>query len=287
MDYKDRNGNIVFNNTMQDKILKNLYSSYFGKILLKALTLPNFSKAVGVVLNSKPSSILVDPFIKLNKVDMNDFEKKNYSSFNDFFTRKVKTNMRPIEMNNKSLISPCDGHLTALKITKNLNFVVKNAAYSVNSLLKDKKLASAYIDGHCLIFRLSMEDYHRYCYIDNLKKSNNRKIAGILHTVNPLVSNFCDVYKENSREYCLMETENFGNIVQVEVGALLVGKINNFHKKGEFTKGSDKGMFELGGSTIVLLIEKDKVLIDNDILVNTEDGIETLVKLGEKIGVSL
>lgn len=287
MDYRDRDGNVVFNNTLQDKVLKSLYSSYFGKALLKVLTLPKVSKAIGSVLNSRASIVLVNPFIKLNKVDMNDFENKEYISFNDFFTRKVRIDMRPIDFDNKSLISPCDGHLTAFKISENLNFIVKNATYNVHLLLKDKKLADSYKDGYCLIFRLSMEDYHRYCYIDNLKKSKNRKIQGILHTVNPLVSNFCDVYKENSREYCLMETENFGKVVQVEVGALLVGKINNFHNNGEYKKGQEKGMFEFGGSTIVLLFENNKINIDKDVLHNTEDGIETLVKLGEKIGISL
>jgi len=287
MDYKDRDGNVVFNNTLQDKFLKKLYTTYLGNIFLKIITLPKVSSFAGVILNSKPSCLLVEPFIKINKVDMNDYPKVKYSSFNNFFTRNIAGEKRLIDLKKDSLISPCDGHVLALKISENSNFIIKSANYSVYSLLKDKKLADQYSDGYCLIFRLSVEDFHRYCYIDDLKKTKNRKIDGLLHTVNPLINGYRDIYKENSREYSLLDTANFGKVVQIEVGALLVGKITNHHEKGEFKKGDEKGLFEFGGSTIVLLFKKDKVKIDKDILINTGEYIETLVKMGEKIGVSI
>jgi len=64
----------------------------------------------------------------------------------------------------------------------------------------------------------------------------------------------------------------------------MIGRIKNHHEKYRFTKGEEKGMFLFGGSTIVLLVEKDKVVIDKDIIKNTVSGYETIVKIGQKIG---
>lgn len=72
----------------------------------------------------------------------------------------------------------------------------------------------------------------------------------------------------------------------MEVGALLVGRIVNYHEKKEVKRGEEKGRFEFGGSTVILCLEKDKAVIDGDILSNSAAGIETVVKMGEKIGVT-
>ena len=151
-------------------------------------------------------------------------------------------------------------------------------------LVKNKKLASKYKNGYCLIFRLCVDDYHRYCYIDNGNKTSNKFINGVLYTVRPVVLGNYNIYKENSREYTILKTENFGDVVHIEVGATIVGRIKNHHEEYTFKKGEEKGMFEFGGSTIVLLIEKNRVTIDKEILDNTKQGYETVVKYGEKIG---
>ncbi len=82
----------------------------------------------------------------------------------------------------------------------------------------------------------------------------------------------------------MLHTENFGDIVQIEVGAMLVGRICNRHGEYNFHRGEEKGKFEFGGSTIVILIEKDRITLDSDILENSAHGIETVVKYGSKIG---
>ena len=75
-------------------------------------------------------------------------------------------------------------------------------------------------------------------------------------------------------------------MAQVEVGAMLVGRIVNYHGERAVKRGEEKGMFEFGGSTIVMLFEKDRIEIDSDILRNSANGDETIVKYGEKIGKS-
>ena len=119
--------------------------------------------------------------------------------------------------------------------------------------------------------------------MDNGRLIKSRKINGILHTVGPIAFKRYKVFKENQREYSLLDTENFGEVIQMEVGALMVGKIVN-HDIKTFVRGQEKGYFLFGGSTVVLLLKKDVVEIDSDIVLNSKLGIETKVKLGEVIG---
>ena len=108
---------------------------------------------------------------------------------------------------------------------------------------------------------------------------------GVYHTVNPVANDMIPVYRENHREYTMIRSRNFGDVIQMEVGALMVGRITNHHGAAKVTRGQEKGYFEFGGSTIVLLFEKDRVVIDDDIIKNTKNGFETRVLMGDKIGV--
>ena len=154
----------------------------------------------------------------------------------------------------------------------------------MSSLLQNEELARRYCGGICAIFRLTVSDYHRYCYFDGGTKGENVFIPGKLHTVNPISTELYPIYKTNSREYTVLHTENFGDVVQMEVGALLVGRIVNYHQEHRFCRGEEKGRFEFGGSTIVLLFEKNTVRFPEEIFEFSAKGYEKKVKMGEKIG---
>ena len=113
----DRSGNDRQQDETQDKILKFLYKSTLGRILLKPLVQPWISNAAGVLLNSSLSRIL---------------------------------------------IAPCDGKLSVYSVTKEATFQIKNTTYTLQSLLRSNKLAKAYEDGVLLLFRLTVDDYHRF-----------------------------------------------------------------------------------------------------------------------------
>ncbi len=262
-----------------------LYRNRIGRFFLKIITLPTISKIAGWFMDKKISAFAIKRFVKKNNIDIDEYEERKYTSYNDFFTRKIKSECRKFDMNKNSLISPCDSKLTVYSIDDKSIFKIKNSYYRVEDLLKDKSLAKKYKDGYCLIFRLCIDDYHRYCYIDDGSKNENKFIKGVLYTVRPIALENYNIYKENSREYTTLKTKNFGDVIHIEVGATIVGRIKNHHEKYSFSKGEEKGMFEFGGSTIVLLIEKDKVTIDKEILDNTSQGYETVVKIGEKIGI--
>ncbi|MBO5164897.1 MAG: phosphatidylserine decarboxylase [Ruminococcus sp.] len=280
---KDRNGRIIPENSGQGKVLRVLYGTIFGRLLLKVLTLPLISELAGKFMDSTLSIPLIKPFIRRNRIDMRQYREQNYRSFNEFFTRKIKPSARPIPSGANELISPCDSKLTVYPVSEKSLFEIKGSLYSIADLLNDHNLARHYSGGLCMIFRLCVDDYHRYCFIDGGVKSESVFIKGELHTVNPIALGRYNIYKRNSREYTVLHTENFGDVVHVEVGAMLVGKICN-RKLRRFRKGDEKGMFRYGGSTVVLLFEKDRVTVDNDILENSRNGIETTVKYGEKIG---
>ena len=268
----------------QDKSLKFLYKNSFGRIILKVITLPFVSSLVGAYMNSGLSKGRIDKFIMTNGINMEDYEKAEFKSFNDFFTRKIKAEKRPFPKEKSVLFSPCDGKLSAYKISKDTVLPVKGSSYTISQLLDNPDLAKEYEGGSCLVFRLAVDDYHRYCYIDDGTKTDNVKIKGKLHTVQPIALNMMPVFVQNSREYTVLHTENFGDVVQVEVGALCVGKIKNHHGSGKITAGQEKGMFLFGGSTIILLIHKDKAEIQQEFFKNTENSLETIVKMGEPIG---
>lgn len=281
---KDRQGNILERKGGQDKLLSYLYGSISGQLLLKGLTVPELSKAAGAFLDSGLSLGLISRFIKSADISLWEYEPGFYDSFNAFFTRKIKSGMRPVDMTENAFVSPCDSKLTVYKIDEQSRFIIKNGVYTVASLLKNRALAERYSGGLCMIFRLEVDDYHRYIYIDNGIKSRNVHINGKYHTVNPAALDKVNVYSENTREYTLLRTGNFGDVVQAEIGAMLVGRIKNHHERVRFSKGEEKGMFEFGGSTIVLLTLPGAVEIDGDILQNTAEGFETVVKMGERIG---
>ena len=282
---KDRNGSIIASDGSQSKALKFLYDSIAGNIALKGLTGPMVSNLAGAFCDSALSQGLIPKFIETANIDLTEYEAGYYRSFNDFFTRKVLPEARPIDMEPKHFVSPCDSKLTVYPIDEDSIFEIKGVSYHIEQFLKSEKLAEKYRGGQFCVFRLEVGDYHRYMYPDNGFKSRNRHIKGFYHTVNPIALEKTDIYRENTREYTILHTENFGRVIMAEVGAMLVGRIDNHHKdRHRFKRGDEKGMFKYGGSTVVLILERDVVKFDADILRNSQDGFETVVKMGERIG---
>lgn len=266
------------------KSVKFLYNNFIGNIFLFILTRRFVSKIAGWYLDSKLSRPMIKRYIKKNNINMDLFIEEKYKSFNDFFTRKIKAEKRPFSLDKSHFISPCDGKLSAYKISETNCFTIKGYTYTLEELLKNKELADKYTNGYCLVIRLSVEDYHRYFYIDNLEKEANVFIKGKLHTVQSYALEKRKVFSENCREYTIMHTENFGTVTQIEVGAMMVGRIVNNHQQGIFKKGEEKGKFEFGGSTIVLLVESNIVDFDEEFFTNTKNNEETYVLCGERIG---
>jgi phosphatidylserine decarboxylase len=261
-----------------------LYNTAPGRAVLRLFVKRSASKIFGLIMSSRTSRLFIRRFVRNNRINMDDYADKKYTSFNDFFTRRVKEGRRAFSKVLSDLPAPCDGKLTAYNIAANSTFQIKGSMYTLSSLLQDRALAGQFADGVCLIFRLTPDDYHRYAFVDDGEVAARKRIKGVLHTVRPIASKRYNVYAKNTREYVVMNTKRFGRVIQMEVGALFVGRISNHPLKDSFKRGEEKGMFEFGGSTIVMLFQKNAVAIDDVIYENTRLNRETVVKMGCKIG---
>lgn len=288
MTYITRDGTKIDGTTGQDHLLEVIYGHALTRMLLRPFLSPAVSDICGKFLSTRLSRRIIPSFVKKNHIDLGIYERQEFDSYNAFFTRKIKAEQRPINDQKNVLISPSDGKVTAYPITQKGRFWIKHTQYTAAQLLKDERLAERYMGGWIYVIRLTVDDYHRYCYVSDGHRSSGRRIEGVLHTVNPVANDCYPIYKMNTREYCLLKTRKLGTVLTMEVGALMVGKICNYVKQPcEVHRGEEKGRFEFGGSTIIVMTEPGKVMPDQDLRTNTREHAETLVKMGEHIGAQI
>lgn len=262
--------------------VKFLYGTAPGRLILKFIIWSRAEKLVVLFLRSPLSRCVIPRYIKKNNIPVSQEEARTYRTFSDFFVRERSAGFQDTAP--KHLVSPCDGLLSAFPVTEDSCFHIKGSVYRVEDLTGDTNLARNYRGGDCLIFRLCASDYHHYSYIDDGYQGKNNYIPGILHSVQPLACEKFPVYTLNRRCWCLMATENFGPVIQTEIGALVVGGISNFRENTRFRRGEEKGRFELSGSTIVLLFEKGRIRLAADLDSQVREGREVRVTQGMQIG---
>ncbi len=281
MIYDRQNKRYVKEHEYQGKMLRFLYGKAVGRILLATVVArPYFSKLVGYYKKSKFSKHEIQSFIEKYKIDTTEYNLKKMHSFNDFFIRKRKISCSNLKRGDLPAIA--DAKLLVYDVTDNLRLDVKQSSYTVEEILGDKKLAEEFQGGKCLIYRLTVDDYHRYHFPDKGVIKRKYKIKGELHTVRPIASKY-KVFSRNFREVTVMKTDVFGEVVQVEVGATLVGCIKNHNVGRVFRRLQEKGHFEYGGSTILLFM-KNNIVLDKDIVACSKRNVEVKVRIGEKIG---
>jgi phosphatidylserine decarboxylase precursor len=273
-----------------DTYLKWTYSSPIGMRLLELIVKKKlFSKIYGSFCDSKRSKNKIPSFVREFGIDMSIFEKKldQFESFNDFFTRKFTNEARPIDSLSSSVISPGDGRLLAYdNIDLNKLVQIKGYTYRLDKLIDDPNIISNFSEGTCLILRLAPTDYHRFHFTDNGICEEIKRIKGDYYSVNPIALKAVPkLFCKNKREWSIFHSDNFGDVLCIEVGATFVGSIiQTYAPEKRVKRGDEKGYFKFGGSTTILFFEKGKVKIDGDILDQTNKGYETSVVLGEKIG---
>lgn len=274
-----------------EKYLNWIYSTKLGSSFLELFIKKKlFSYIYGKYCDMGISKNKIKNFINDFNINIEEsiISSGNFKNFNDFFTRKLHSTARPIKMNSNILASPGDGRITAYE---NINLEkiikVKNFNYSLNNLIPDKIIAKKYNAGSMIILRLCPTDYHRFHFIDSGICENTLKVKGSYYSVNPIALNkIPTIFCENKREWSIFHSDNFGDILYIEVGATCVGSIVQTYIPNEkINKGDEKGYFKFGGSTVILFFEKDKIKIDEDILNQSKLGYECKVLMGEEIGV--
>lgn len=276
-----------------DKCIKWCYDSPIGKSFTELIIKRKlFSKFYGKYCDTTTSKKKIPTFINNFGIDMSIVykEESEFTSFNDFFIRKLNENSRPFDKDTSKLISPGDGRLFAYQNIDMDNLVqVKGLTYSLRELINNDKLAQKYDNGTCIVLRLCPTDYHRFHFIDNGIPSKSELIHGSYYSVNPTaLERIPKLYCQNKREWSLFKSENFGDIIHIEVGATCVGTIfQTYTPNSHVLKGSEKGYFKFGGSTTILFFKENTVEIDKDIIEQTNKGYECKVQFGETIGTKV
>lgn len=266
------------------------YSSPIGKSFLELFIKKKmFSKLYGSFCDSPLSKKKINAFIDEFNIDMSLCNKNidEFKNFNDFFARTLTPEARPIDYSENILISPGDGRLSAFEnIDLDKVVQIKGYTYSLKELIDDPRVAKEFEGGTCLILRLCPTDYHRFHFVDSGTCSESKKISGFYYSVNPIaLNNVSELFCKNKREWSIFNSDNFGEILHVEVGATCVGTIlQTYSPEKRVKKGEEKGYFKFGGSTTILFFKKDTIKIDSDIVEQTKLGFETKVNMGETIG---
>ena len=284
--YERESGQLKTEKVAGEKWLVWLYYNPIGEATLWTLAKRKLVSSIyGNMMDRTSSAKKIQPFIEGFGIDMSVAQKQEFSNFNDFFTRKLKADARPVDTISTVVISPADGKILAYADISNSWFIVKGYRFDVSSFLDNPDLAQKYHDGALLIIRLAPMDYHRFHFPVSGNSSPNKKIDGDYYSVNPFaLRQKAEIFCLNKREYSILSNPLFGDVVVAEVGATMVGSIVQTFNGSSVIKGEEKGYFKFGGSTVVLLFEKSKIHIDEDLLINTAKGYETTVKMGERIG---
>ena len=283
--YLDRDGRQVPIPVSNNGMIETMFSNPFTRMIMKLVSSKWYANAQRAVMSSFVSSFFITGFVRKNGISLKEYKKKKYTSFHDFFKREIKEGRRPYTVDETKLLSPCDCKASVYPISAESCFSIKGVPYTVGEVLADESLAFDYEGGYFFLLRLSLDDYHHYMYPVTGEKSEDVKIPGKLYTVHPLIHKYQAVYRENARQYCTV-TDQYGHRVLImQVGALGVGKIaNDCETAMPVEQGQEQGHFEFGGSTILVLVPKDSYRPSEDLLQNTQEGYETIVKMGEIIG---
>jgi phosphatidylserine decarboxylase len=240
----------------------------------------------------KPRSVhKVLPFIVEHDLDVDEFAKQamTYRTFNEFFYRKLKDSARPIDADPASAVLPADGrHLVFPDIDAADGFYVKGERFDLGELLGGELVARQFAGGAMVISRLAPADYHRFHFPCAGTPNRASEIKGPLFSVNPIALRRNIRYLvRNRRMITLLDTERFGTMVMVEVGATMVSGIRQTYVPAtKVKKGEEKGLFKFGGSCVITLFQRDRIAFDADLREQSAQYVETYAKMGERLGLA-
>jgi phosphatidylserine decarboxylase len=270
--------------------LKLLYHSSIGRLATRHLIGRKvFSKVFGYFMRQPLSRKRIRPFVERYKVDMLTVEKKieDFRNFNEFFSRKLKKDARPIAVDHRKIVFPCDGrHLLIEHFGKLPSFFVKGQRFNLKTLLQNDELFERFREGSAVISRLCPLDYHRFHFPSDAVIRKIYQVSGGYFSVNPIVTcSKISVLLENKRIVSILQSRDIDQFLMIEIGATCVGSITQTAEVGRlYFKGEEKGFFSFGGSTIMTIFQKNKIRFAEDLRQNSANGIEMFAFMGDDMG---
>eukprot|EP01119_Soliformovum_irregulare_P014974 TRINITY_DN4160_c0_g1_i1.p1 TRINITY_DN4160_c0_g1~~TRINITY_DN4160_c0_g1_i1.p1 ORF type:complete len:627 (+),score=184.66 TRINITY_DN4160_c0_g1_i1:166-1881(+) len=271
-----------------------MYATGGGRLAVENSRVRNILKHLtekqGKKFNAPASVKEIPHFVEYHHLDTNEMlnDLSEFKNFNEFFYRKLKPSARPLASPDPNVaVSPADCRMHVFPtIDQATQLWIKGKHFNLHNLIDDAQLEKYFDGGSMVICRLAPQDYHRYHSPVDGVVGDFRPHDGTYYTVNPLaIREHVDVYTENKRCRTFIDSPQFGSVLYISVGATMVGSIGYSVKKDDIVKRGDEfGWFAFGGSTILLFFAKNKIIFDEDLLVNSGKPIETLVAVGNSIG---
>ena len=252
---------------------------------------PFFSRLFGWYMKRPASAGKIRPFVEKYGLDPREFSQQldAYDSFNAFFCRELRPGARPVDPAADSVVFPADGrHLGFQELGTEQRVFVKGQSWDLDALLGgNAELVRRFAGGSLVLSRLCPVDYHHFHFPVGGRVEEINWLDQRLYSVSPIALRQRLAYLwENKRCLTRIRTAAIGEVCFIEVGATNVGTIR--HRPvldgGIVEKGSPKGWFEFGGSSVITLFEPGAVRLSDDLLTCTNNGIELYARCGDKMG---
>lgn len=231
----------------------------------------NLSKLAGFLYQDTSSQQKIISFINTYAIDMNKYKIESWNNLNDFLKRDLIDN--PVLKEDNMLYSPVEG---LLKIITEDNFYVKGNYFDFVSLVQQKIHFN-----HSILFRMIPSDYHKVHCPYKLKLINIKYIDGDLYSIRPntIVEN--NALVNNKRCVLTFTDKDDYTVYMILVGSIFIGSIYIHKEKINkwINPGEEIGYFKFGGSSVILLLEKDL-----DYRIKTYNNYETKMEFGTLIG---
>lgn len=272
-----------------DQYLRWTYGTLPGRIALAAAIKRTwFSKWYGWRMDQPASRDKIQPFIETYDVDASEFERAadEFATFNEFFYRRLKPEARPVDDDPATVAFPADGrHLCIPDLSSHDGLMVKGKMFNLRTLLQDDELADRYQNGALLLSRLCPVDYHRFHFPVGGMPGESQLINGPLYSVNPIaLKQNISILATNKRTVCQLETEAFGKVLVLEIGATCVGGIVQTYAANQpVRKGDEKGYFRFGGSSTICIFEAGRIEFADDLVEHSSQHRELYARMGDQM----
>ncbi len=267
-----------------------LYNSRSGALAQRLLVGSPVASRLHGWLHGRPASRRkIRPFAERMGVDLTESltPVEGFASFADFFTRELHPARRPLHPDPRACVAPVDGKLLAFPtVDPDRPFRIKRSLFHLRGLLRNEALVRRLAGGSMVVSRLGLADCHHVHFPADGVAAAPEVLGGRYHAGGPYaLTHLVPFFTENYRMLTRLESDQFGLLIMVEVGALTVGSIRQFYQPGaRVVRGQAKSCFALGGSTVVILFPPRAVVLDGDLVGNTEREMETYVRRGDSVG---
>ncbi|KAJ5183275.1 hypothetical protein N7492_000891 [Penicillium capsulatum] len=237
----------------------------------------------------------IKAFIDYYHIDMSAFQPSNpesYRTFEDFFIRKFDSNARPIfapDDPTKAIVVS-DSRLVVYPTLERIRALwIKGSQFTIHNLIQEDERSFQWKDGSIASFRLSPQDYHRYHSPVKGTVKWYKHIPGDYLQVDPVaLHTSVNILTENARSCVCIESKEFGDILLVAIGATDVGSVeihDEIKEKGHIVqKGEELGLFQFGGSSIIVAFERGRINFDDDLGHFSNQEVMVDVEVGMSLG---